>query len=180
MDTLLDPVASIVIALGGALLFAWAAAHKLRTHEVFAATVADYQLLPPRLIGVVAAVLIAVELAIAASLLWPATRAPGAAAGAALLVVYALAIGINLARGRRDIDCGCGLRPSAIGSRMVARNLIMAAVLCLLLLPQTHRVLGFADLATIAGTLIIGVLLYAAIEQLLGYAAPRSLFPTEH
>lgn len=179
MNVVIDPVVSSLLALGGAVLFGWAAAHKLRAREAFAETLADYRLVPPRLVTFTALVLAVVELAIAAMLLWPETRFPGGVAGAALLGIYASAIAINLARGRKDLDCGCGLRPRVIGGWMVARNLIVATLLGLLWLPTSGRALGAADLATIAGTLVIAALLYASIELLLGRAMPSSLFSAE-
>lgn len=179
MSIAVDPVISSLLALGGAALFAWAATHKLRTREAFAATLAEYRLVPQGLVPLTALVLALVELATSAALLWPATRTFGGAAGITLLFIYATAIAINLARGRKDLDCGCGLQPRAIGGWMVARNLIVAALLGLLWLPTSSRALGPADLATIGGTLAIGGLLYASIELLLGRAMPRELFPAE-
>jgi hypothetical protein len=179
VNIVIDPVVSSLLALGGAALFAWAAAHKLRAREAFAATLAEYRLVPGRLVMFASLALAAAELGTAAMLLWPVTRAIGGMAGAALLVMYASAIAINLARGRKDLDCGCGLRPRAIGGWMVARNVMVAALLGLLWLPTSARSLGSADFATIAGTLVIGGLLYASIEMLLGRAVPRDLFPVE-
>jgi hypothetical protein len=175
----LDPVASTLIALGGAGLFGWAAVHKLRTREAFAATLAEYRLVPAGLVGFTAFVLAMLELATAAALLWPVSRVIGGLAGAALLVIYASAIAINLARGRKDLDCGCGLQPRAIGGWMVARNLIVAMPLALLWLPASGRELGAVDFATIGGALIIGGLLYSSIELLFGRAVPREIFSAE-
>lgn len=179
MNIVIDPVVSSLLALGGAALFGWAAVHKLRARKAFAATLAEYQLVPKGLVAFAAFVLALVELATAAMLLWPDTRLIGAIAGVALLVIYASAIAINLVRGRKDLDCGCGLQPRVIGGWMVARNLIVAALLALLWLPTSDRALGAVDLVTIAGALAIGGLLYASIELLLGRAMPRDVFSTE-
>lgn len=176
---MLDPVISTLIALGGAALFAWAAVHKLRSREVFAATLGEYRLLPRGLVGLAAVGIGALELSAAACLLWPATRAIGGAAGATLFVTYAVAIAINLARGRHDLDCGCGLQPRAIGAWMVVRNVVIAALLALLLLPGSGRALGIADFATIGAALIVAALLYASLELLMGRAVPRDLFSPE-
>ncbi len=176
---MLDPLVASLIAFGGVALFAWAAMHKLRTREAFVATLEQYRLLPRRAVGVAALVLAVMEIATAGLLLWPASRFIGAATGAVLLVIYASAIAINLARGRGDLDCGCGLQPRVIGGWMVARNLIVAASLALLWLPTSGRAIGAADLATIAAALLIGALLYSSIELLLGRAVPRDLFSAE-
>ena len=179
MSIVIDPAVSSLLGLGGAALLGCAGIHKLRSREAFVATLAEYRLVPQALVGFTALVLALVELATAAALLWPGTRVFGGVAGAALLVIYATAIAVNLARGRKDLDCGCGLQPRAIGGWMVARNLIVAALLGLLWLPTSSRALGSADFATIAGTLLIGALLYASIELLLGRGMPRDLFPAE-
>jgi len=175
----IDPVISSLLALGGAALFGWAAAHKLWAREAFVATLAEYHLVPGGLVAVSALLLAAMELATCVMLVWPSTRSIGGAAGASLLVIYASAIGINLIRGRKDLDCGCGLRPRVIGGWMVARNVIVAVLLALLWFPTSLRTLGAGDFATIAATLVIGALLYASIELLLGRAVPRELFSAE-
>lgn len=179
MNFPLDPVVAALLALGGAVLFGWAAVHKLRSREAFVATLGQYQLLPQSIVGIAALALAAAELATAAMLLWPASRSIGGALGASLLVIYASAIAINLARGRDDLDCGCGMQPRVIGGWMVARNLIVAASLALLWLPTSGRAMGPADFATIAAALVIGALLYSSIDLLLGRAVPRALFSAE-
>src|SRR5262245_15114012 len=176
---MLDPVVASLLALSGAALFAWATVHTLRAREAFTATLEQYRLVPQAFVGSVALGLAMMELATAAMLVWPASRSVGAAVGVLLLVVYASAIAINLARGRSDLDCGCGLQPRVIGGWMVARNLIVAASLGLLWLPTSGRALGLADFATIAAALAIGALLYSSIELLFGRAVPRELFSAE-
>lgn len=41
--------------------------------------------------------------------------------GALLLTIYSIAIGINLKRGRTDLDCGCG---GIVGNHKISRKLI--------------------------------------------------------
>src|SRR5262249_21694007 len=99
---MIDPAIGALLAVAFALLFVSAAIHKLRDPAAFAAAFAAYQLLPEQLARL-AWLLPLLELTVGASLLAPGARPQAAAAGAALLVVYAAAIGINLRRGRRDL-----------------------------------------------------------------------------
>src|SRR5262249_43406760 len=64
-----------------------------------------------------------------------------------LLGLYAGAIAINLARGRRDIDCGCA-GPAArrpISGWLVARNLVLAGIALAGCAPLAPRLLGWID-----------------------------------
>ena len=131
------PGARELLRFGLLLLLASGAAEKLRDSRRFRAAVAGYALLPERAIGAAATAFALGEAALAAALLAPAAagvRAIAAVAAALLFAVYGAAIAINLARGRRAIDCGCG-GPAArvpLSGWLVARNalLVAAALLC--------------------------------------------------
>jgi hypothetical protein len=125
-------------ALGNGLVLAGAGLGKLRHRALLSGVVGNYRLLPDGLVMPVALVLPWVELGLGAALVavpfaggvW--TQVAGAA-GAGLLLVFALAMGINLARGRGAIDCGCGrseLR-QPLSRALVARNLVLALPLLL-------------------------------------------------
>src|SRR5437870_1480218 len=126
----MDPVIDLTLRTALALLFFVAAGHKLRDLDRFRATLAEYRLLPAGLVPLAAALVVAVEVAAAGALLVPGARAAGLVVAAALLALYGAAIAINLARGRRDIDCGCAgpavRRP--ITGALVARNAALAAL----------------------------------------------------
>ena len=172
---MLDPVVSHLLALGGALLFGTAAWGKLRSFAGFRATLTDYRVVPERFTGAVSVTICCVELAVSAGLPWPGTRAPAAVLGTTLLLVYAAAIAVNLLRGRRDVDCGCGRQPTVIAGWLVIRNMMLAALLTVLQMPVSSRVLGLADYATIAGALIGTVLLFLSAEALLARPTARQL-----
>src|SRR5262245_53685893 len=124
----MDPVLDLTFRAGLALLFAVAALHKLRDPRGFAATLADYRLLPEGIASVAGIVLVGAELTVVVALV--VDRRAGLMGAAALLVLYAAAMAINLARGRRHIDCGCAgpaARRSSSG-RLGARNLILATL----------------------------------------------------
>ena len=101
----MDPVADITLRSAFALLFLVAASHKLRDPGRFRTTLADYRLLPGAVVPLAAMVVIGIEIVVAIALVAWARRAPGPIAAAAVLVIYGAAIAVNLARGRRHIDC---------------------------------------------------------------------------
>lgn len=103
----LDPAVSWFLGLGLALLFGVAAGHKLADRERFLAVVKNYDLVPERLVPLAGAAVMAAEIVAIMLLVLPPVRTPGAYLSVALLAAYALAIAINLLRGRTRIDCGC-------------------------------------------------------------------------
>jgi Methylamine utilisation protein MauE len=173
----LDPAFGYLIVGGVALLLAVAGAHKLRNLSLFTEVFAAYRVLPEAWARRFAAFIPCIEIAIAASLLWEPWRPSAAAAALGLLLAYAAALGLNLLRGRRELDCGCGpagnRRP--IAAWMVWRNLCVALALGIAVLPWAARPLSAADLLTVMGGLAVAAVLYAAVDQLLGEVAPKAL-----
>jgi hypothetical protein len=164
----IDPAISSIVAAGVALLFAAAAAHKLADWPRFRAAVADYRIAPARLAPGLAVAVVVLEIAAVALLPAPSSRPAGALLAAALLGSYAVAIGVNLRRGRTSIDCGCfgpGVR-NAIGPWMVMRNLVLAVLVLAAALPVTSRALTALDALTIGGAVICLAIFYAAQEVL--------------
>src|SRR5450631_2695749 len=104
---MLDPAIGSLMIGSFVLLFISAANHKLRDLKQFAQVFAGYNIASVlnrwRLTWMVPAV----ETLVALGLLLPASRAAATAVAAALLVSYALAIGVNLRAGGRAIACGC-------------------------------------------------------------------------
>src|SRR5215212_5915970 len=137
-----DPAVSHLLALCGALLFGAAAFAKVRSFAMFCANLGEYRILPARVTAVAAVAISCLEFAVAVGLLWSGTRSLAAALGAVLLIAYAAAIAVNLIRGRRDLDCGCGYEPTAIAGWMVIRNVVLAALFTLLQMPLSSRELG--------------------------------------
>lgn len=175
MDLRLDPALVWLFSVAGAVLFAAAAIHKLRAPARFAQALEEYALLPAWSVRPFGILLGGFEGAVAVALLLPRTRADGALAGAALLLIYAAALSINLVRGRRDIDCGCGGfgQRREIAPWMVARNLLVAGLLALLLLPVSARALVPLDGVTVLGGCFALMFLYVACETLLSSWRPR-------
>jgi hypothetical protein len=177
----LDPALELVLRGALALLLGASAQGKLRDLAGFRAAVEGYELVPARAVPLVAALGAAVEAVLAVALLAPAAlgvRAVALLAAALLFAVYAAAIAINLARGRREIDCGCG-GPAAhvpLSGWLVARNgaLIAAALACRG--GATARPLGGVDALTIAGGVAVLALVWIAWHGLLAHAAALARF----
>jgi uncharacterized membrane protein len=168
-----DPAFSILALLLLAAVFATAAVVKLREREMFAGVVEQYDLLPPALVRPFAHLLPVVELAAALALLLPATRAPAAGILILLLLAFAAAMAINLARGRSDINSGCfiGVQKQRISWTLVARNLVLAGFGLTLLAEGSGRALAALDWFTIVVAAASLLLLYEAIGRLFGLTA---------
>lgn len=169
---MIDPLIARVIGCGFAVLFIGAAWHKLSAPERFAAILRDYQLLPAFLIRPLTFLIPAIELTLVLGWISGLATWITAITSAALLATYALAIAINIVRGRIYIDCGCGFGASggeeqALSSSLVTRNILLIGVALLSLVPTTARGLGITDLVIIFASVLIAVLLYASSEQLI-------------
>lgn len=112
-----------------ALVLLTAAIPKLVARQEFERAVRNYALLPLPLVRPVAAWLPRLELTCGLALLLGIAVAPVAMASGALLAVFALAVAVNLAGGRR-IDCGCysSVAPRRIGWGLVAGDLALAGM----------------------------------------------------
>jgi Ca2+/Na+ antiporter len=126
MDALLIWASALLLAA----VFAHASYGKISASDEFAGVVHNFQVLPRSLNRLFAATLPFIEMLVALALLVPQTRSIGALAACVLLGVFAVAIAINLRRGRTHIDCGCFRANVAqpISIWMVVRNLILMAI----------------------------------------------------
>lgn len=163
----LDPVVGALLLGAFALLFGSASVHKWHDLRRFDEVFAAYGLLP-RVLRPMARAVPVLESATALGLLMPATHRPAALGAMLLLLGYAAAMALNLARGRRDIACGCGgpdeRRP--IAPFMVGRNCVLAALLGMTLLPWRSRVLQATDWATVAFGIAAATIVYLCADRL--------------
>lgn len=175
MDLQIDPVLSWVACLVLAAVFATAAASKLAQLGPFEGIVRNYRVLPARLVTPFARALPFVELFAAIGLLVAPLRVPAALVCAALLLAFALAMAINILRGRTDIDCGCfvGHSRQRIGWSLVLRNLILLAAAGLALVEPNARSLVAADYVTIVAATLTLALGYISLSRMLELATPR-------
>jgi hypothetical protein len=171
----IDPV--IIYLLKGSLSVLWASAaiHKLRPHSDFHSTIVGYDLVPARAASFIALILPLVEIATSVGL-WLATPY-FAVSSIFLFLLYSVAIGVNLRRGRRDLDCGCG-GPAVnqkISSGLIYRNVALAFATTLLVLPMGNRSLDWGEACTIVAGVLVVSLLYAAADQLLAISGAHAL-----
>lgn len=173
-----DPAVTVLATLFVGLVLAVAAISKLRHADEFQGVVDNYRLLPSFLVAPFARLLPWVELACAVALTIPPVREIAAWVATGLFVMFALALAINVGRGRTHIDCGCVRRPtskSRIGMFHVLRALFMAGV-------STYIALSSLDVASISlASWLIGiasaammVLLYLAADVMVGLPEPRN------
>jgi hypothetical protein len=179
----LDPALSLALRLALAWLLLAAALHKARHRNAFRAALAGYRLLPGRWVAAAAWGLAAAELSAGLLLLsapardgaaWDGATPAGAALAGGLFVLYGGAIGLNLARGRRHIDCGCagpgGRRTLSEG--LLLRNVVLVLAVVTAALPPPARPWVWIDAVTVSGGVAALALLYAAIDAVLANA-PR-------
>jgi uncharacterized membrane protein YphA (DoxX/SURF4 family) len=127
MSAIARPEVLIAIRMLSALIFLSAAVGKMRFWTVFEGVVANYRLLPRALIPAVAYALPPLEALIGACLLLGVAAPWAPLAAAVLLGVFAIAMTVNLLRGRSHIDCGCfqGALKQTLRWPLVARNAVL-------------------------------------------------------
>jgi len=174
---LLDPLILKVISTGLGLMFMVAAYHKLSEAVQFRITLLEYQVIPEALVAPVSRVVPIIELLLGGSWLLGYYQNGITATGSALLLgVYALAIGINIQRGRVHFDCGCGFggkndNEQYLSGGLIIRNIVLIAAALVTLIPVAPREIGFGDYLTMLAALLAGALLFGAANQLLANRA---------
>ena len=192
---MLDPLILRGLALAYGLLFTLSALHKLGDTQRFRFILSDYRILPEPVLGTASRLLPVLEcllgigwLAVAVLLSAPALLV---VSSALLLIVYAGAIAMNLQRGRAYIDCGCqfgrsarSLTGTALPQQLtwwlVARNLLLTALMLTVLTGTTGRQIGLIDHLTLAPALLVLVLMYAAFNQLSSNQGAIASWRTPH
>jgi len=113
------------------LVFLLAAVQKAQHWRIFSGVLANYRLLPQALVAPIAILLPPTEMLVGTLPLSAQLRPFRAVAAIALLGLFALAMAINIRRGRVQIDCGCGhsLLKQALNWLLVWRNAALAALL---------------------------------------------------
>ena len=178
---MIDPLLLRIISLGFALLFLIAAAHKFSNLDHFRRSFEAYEIVPAGLSGLVAKIIPPLELFLGVGWL-----ALGLLAikfelvtliSIGLLASYALAIGVNLKRGRNYIDCGCSFTSGKaenansgaqqISSGLLYRNVLLIVMAIVCTIPASDRSLQLIDIFSLAFSVFALVLLYGAFNQLL-------------
>lgn len=171
---MLDPLFGYSLSAAFALLFAQAALQKWRSLSHFEAVVSAYRLSSGAVTAMLKWLVPSIESGVAVALLFSTSRSLGVIVGAAVLVLYAGGIALNLKRGRVDLDCGCaGARDRRpIAPWMVVRNVVMAVCLLPLGVAWSTRTLDAIDWLSIGGALVIIGLLYLTLDRLFGQVMP--------
>jgi uncharacterized membrane protein len=169
MGTVMDPGLSWTLALALAIIFAASAAMKFVNVEQFAAAVENYRILPVIAVSAASWIIPTAEAAAALGLLLPHARASAALLLAGLIALFTAAIALNLARGRRQIDCGCfgpALRQTLSGW-LIVRNLMLIGAAATLTFSVRVRLMGPIDVFNIVCGALTLTLLYASMNYLL-------------
>jgi hypothetical protein len=146
------------------VVFMLAVLHKMRDFTRFRASMRAYEIIPDMFLVLFAPLVIALELLTVVLLFVHEGR--GAMLGFALLGTYTLVMALNLARGRAEIDCGCGDLPTPLSGWLIIRNM---ALMALALGTRTHPdVNGSPGAWVLVCAGVAGVTaLYLIAEQLL-------------
>ena len=165
--------AARAIQMAAGFLFVGAGLQKLRHQQEFRGIVASYQLLPAMLVPTAAVVIAALEVLLGSGAVAYFAMPYTALAIAVMLTAFAVAMAVNIRRGRTQIHCGCfrtALRQE-LRWRLVVRNLAGAFVLSWSsVLPNAPVTLTWL-LAIPAGAALLS--LYAAADGVWALDASR-------
>jgi hypothetical protein len=161
----IDPLLAVRAFL--VFLFGISGTQKRFSQVRFREIVTAYAVVEPRFVGLLAAMITVLELAVAIFLtVGPYVRA--ASAGALLLLLlFATAMTTNLIRGRQWIDCGCfGATSTRISWNLVIRNIALAALAAPILFSNSGSIAEplRASLSTLCG--MAGVLWIVVVTHL--------------
>jgi uncharacterized membrane protein YphA (DoxX/SURF4 family) len=165
----IDPVIPLVCSLILSYVFVVASFHKWQNLDEFRETLTNYQVLPEILLGVFVFAIPAVELICGIALLVPYSLTVSAIGAGILLSMYIGAIAINLLKGRRTIDCGCGgtEQKQAISEGLILRNGVLLFFAYCLLIAVSSRELVALDWVIALLATVVGCLFYNIVNQLL-------------
>jgi hypothetical protein len=169
---ILDPTIVAVACAAIATIFLGSAAMKLWQPTEFRAAVESYRLVPEAMSVALGWTIPALELGGAIGLVVAAARGAGALLLLCLIATFTGAIAINLARGRRDLDCGCfgPLLRQPLSGWLVARNGLLALLVLAAFAPVRGRPLASLDYLTIVAAAGALVILYGAANYLIATA----------
>jgi hypothetical protein len=166
-------LAAQLAAFQAALLLA-SGLHKLLRHARTRAVVHEFAGVPRSLAPFAVSAAVAAEMLAAGLLCTAAHRGAGGVLAALIWSAYLALILRSIARGRRDVDCGCtfGGARRLLGAYAVVRNLALAAMAAAVALDSTS-----AAAVPVIGSQILAALallaLYCALDQAMALTPPR-------
>ena len=164
-----------LIATGVAWFLAWlfgtAAFHKVRNIEFYQRLMGTYLNDSP-VDSVFVRLVAALELGLSLAMLLPQSRWAGLAAAALALIAYACLMGLQLARGRADMKCGCAgpASDTTISPALVLRNVACAALALLAMSPTISVDSGLAGIGLALFVATFAAVTYLGSEQLIANA----------
>ncbi|MDM0111445.1 MauE/DoxX family redox-associated membrane protein [Variovorax sp. J22R133] len=171
MDTLMtfDPVLVHAAAGTMACIFLLGAMAKLWDIPLFMALMENYGLLPRWLLKPVAWLLPLCEATAGVLLLPVGTRFAGACLALVLLAIVSGAVAINLVRGQRRIDCGCGGDSLELSEGLLARNAALAVLLIVAMQSPAARQTVWLDMVSTLMATVFLLGLIKAVNLWLGH-----------
>ncbi len=168
---MVDPFFLRFVSLGFSLLFLLASMHKFFGFDEFAAALKEYELVPRRLIRLPVYLIPIAEASLAFGWLFAGQVHIVAYASAGLLAAYALAMGINLYRGRGHIGCGCSFggalqHDQGLSAGLVLRNVGLASVALVVTLSGPYREFSAGEYVMLVAAVLVSALLHASVSQL--------------
>ncbi|MCI0555123.1 MAG: DoxX family membrane protein [Anaerolineae bacterium] len=124
----LSPFAQMLLRLLLSMIFFTSSINKIRQPQQFITAIASYDLLPKTWHKSLAITIICVEVAVSILLFLGWQSRTAAMLCILILFGFSCAIGINLIRGRTNLECGCFGRKHTqkISFGLIVRNLILA------------------------------------------------------
>ncbi|ENJ6134446.1 MULTISPECIES: MauE/DoxX family redox-associated membrane protein [Bacillus] len=125
-----------IMKIGLATLFISTGIDKIKKFNIHLLIIKEYQIIPENQIRLFTIIEIFAELFISICLFIGLFHTFTLICAVLLLLVYSVAISINLLRGRKEISCGCGgvLGNHKLSWMLVVRNLFIGAVSVILLM----------------------------------------------
>jgi hypothetical protein len=175
--TMLGVFQLLVIQLAAfeAVLLLASGLHKMLRRERSQAAVRELAGVPRHLAPVAVAAVAAAEL-LASLLLWvPSYRVAGGTLAVLIWGGYLALILRAIARGRRDVDCGCtfGATQRPLGAYHVARNGVLTGVAAVVAAGFAAGASGSVLASQILAALVLFAL-YGALDQVMALTPPRS------
>lgn len=165
----IDPVTTIALSLLLSYVLVDAALHKLRNPLHYAVIIDEYRVAPRGAGRLLVWPVCSAELLAGLALLLPPLHRAGLLLAALLLAAYFALIALNLLRGRREIDCGCGApeRAQGLSAALLARNaLLVVLALAMLLAAPLSRSFVWLDWLVVAGAALALILVYLSLNLL--------------
>ena len=165
-------IGALAVQCLAVVIFAESFVYKVRNLREFTGILAGYRLLPNNFLPHASLLIAALECLAVIGILFalPVIKL----LPALLLITYALSMGINLHRGRKEISCGCGGDALPISRALVARNILLALMI--------GSATASSSMAGLASMEFVYVLLVPAVAifLLVSYLSFNQLCMTAH